>query len=467
MTAARDSLLGRETQPLRSLLTHVAWPAMPSERGATLLALMDQLDASQWWSADELLMHQLQQVERLLRHARSTVPYYRDRYASSESSSTAILTLAAYRRLPTMSRRDIQDAGDALHSRALDPRFGSAFAVHTSGSTGEPVRLLATELDRIFWEALTMRDHDWHRRDFTRRLASIRANVGSSDSVDPLPDWGMPASELCVTGRAYALSSSTDYATQTDWLQRHRPEYLYTYPGNLGGLLDHCERNGIGLPGLLQVRTTGEILDDALRTRCMQQFGASVVDLYSSQECGYLAIECPKSGLYHVMSETVLLEVLGPDDAPCREGEIGEVVVTVLHNFASPLIRYRMGDHAEVGPACPCGRGLPTLRRIRGRSRHLVCLPDGTRHWPLVGFYEYRDVAPIRQYQAIQHDLRRVELRLVADRPLTGDEERRLRGVVQKWLQHPFDIRIVYFDGRIPASPSGKFEDFICLVPQR
>lgn len=465
MNATRDSLLGRAKQPLRSLLTHVVWPAMPSEHGATLLAIMDQLDASQWWSADALLAHQLQQVERLLRHACSTVPYYRDRYASSEPSRADLLTLDAYRRLPTLTRRDVQDAGNALHSRALDPRFGNAFVVHTSGSTGEPVRLLATELDRILWEALTMRDHDWHRRDFTRRLASIRAQVGATSSADALPDWGMPASELCATGPAHALSSSTDYATQADWLRRHRPEYLSTYPGNLGGLLDHCERSGIGLPGLLQIRTTGEILDDTLRARCLQQFGARVVDVYSSQECGYLAIECPQSGLYHVMSETVLLEVLGPNDEPCREGEIGEVVVTVLHNFASPLIRYRMGDHAEVGPACPCGRGLPTLRRIRGRSRQLVRLPDGTRHWPLVGFYEYRDIAPIRQYQAIQHDLRHVEMRLVADRPLTRDEEQRLRAIVQKWLQHPFDVRFVYFVGRIPTPPSGKFEDFVCLVP--
>jgi phenylacetate-CoA ligase len=189
-----------------------------------------------------------------------------------------------------------------------------------------------------------------------------------------------------------------------------------------------------------------------------------VVDVYSSQECGYLAIECPVSGLHHAMSEAVLMEVLGPDDQPCAEGETGEVVVTALHNFASPLIRYRLGDHAEVGPPCPCGRGLPTLRRIRGRSRHLVRLPDGTRHWPLVGFYEYRDVAPIRQYQAIQHDLHHIELRLVTDRPLTSAEEARIRAIAQTWLQHAFDIRLVYFEGRIPASPGGKFEDFISLV---
>jgi len=123
-----------------------------------------------------------------------------------------------------------------------------------------------------------------------------------------------------------------------------------------------------------------------------------------------------------------------------------------------------LGDHAEAGPPCPCGRGLPTLARIRGRSRNLVRLPDGTRHWPQVGFYEYRDVAPVRQYQLVQHSLEEVELRLVTDRALSVDEEHRLAAIVQRWLQHPFRVRFSYFEGRIPRGPGGKFEDFVSLV---
>jgi phenylacetate-CoA ligase len=380
--------------------------------------------------------------------------------------SSGELTLDAFRALPTLTRRDVQSAGDALHSRALHPRFGGSFATHTSGSTGEPVKLLATELDRLVWEAITLRDHDWHDRDLRGRLASIRANVGAAADADALPDWGMPASELYVTGPAFTLTSNADHASQVRWLMQHRPDYLVTYPSNLGGLIDHCRRSGATLPGLREVRTTGETLTDELRARCRQTFGADVVDVYSSQECGYLALQCPASGLYHVMSEAVLLEVLAPDGRPCRAGETGELVATVLHNFASPLIRYRLGDHAEAGPPCPCGRGLPTLRRIHGRSRNLVRLPDGTRHWPLVGFYEYREIAPVRQYQAIQYGPTDIELRLVTDRPLHAAEESQLRAIVQRWLRYPFGVRFAYYPDRIPASPSGKFEDFICLVPE-
>jgi len=436
---------------------------MLSERGATLLAVLGQLDESQWWSGEQLLAHQLEQIARLLAHARVTTPFYRDRFGSETPVGNAALTLEAFTSLPLLTRRDVQSAGDALHSRALDPRFGGSFATHTSGSTGEPVKLLATELDRLVWEAMTLRDHDWHRRDIGAKLASIRANIGSAEDA-ALPDWGVPTSELYVTGPSFTLTSNTDYARQASWLARHQPAYLVTYPSNLGGLIDHCRLQGSTLPGLREVRTTGETLTDDLRARCRDTFGVDVVDIYSSQECGYLALECPESGLYHVMSEAVLLEVLGPDDRPCREGETGELVVTVLHNFASPLIRYRLGDHAERGPICTCGRGLPTLRRIRGRSRNLVRLPDGTQHWPMVGFYEYREVAPVRQYQAIQYGPTDIELRLVTDRPLSTAEEAQLRAIVQRWLQYPFDVRFAYYPERIPATPSGKYEDFICLV---
>lgn len=464
MNAKGSSRPAAPSRPLRSFLTHIAWPAMPSERGATLLALLGQLDETQWWSGDALLARQLAQVARLLEHACETVPFYRDRLGAVPLPGGEEVTLDAFRALPTLTRRDVQSAGAALHSRALHPRFGGSFATHTSGSTGEPVKLLATELDRLLWEALTLRDHDWHGRDLGARLASIRANIGAGSECGEFPDWGVPTSELYVTGPSFTLTSNADYATQTAWLEQHRPDYLVTYPSNLGGLIDHCQRSGRRLQGLREVRTTGETLPDDLRARCREMFGAQLVDIYSSQECGYLALECPQSGLYHIMSETVLLEVLDADGLPCREGETGELVATVLHNFASPLIRYRLGDHGQVGPACPCGRGLPTLRRIRGRSRNLVRLPDGTRHWPMVGFYEYRDVAPVRQYQAIQYGPADIELRLVTDRPLTEAEESRLRAIVQRWLQYPFGVRFAYFEGRIPVPASGKFEDFICLV---
>jgi phenylacetate-CoA ligase len=139
------------------------------------------------------------------------------------------------------------------------------------------------------------------------------------------------------------------------------------------------------------------------------------------------------------------------------------VVLTTLHGFAQPLLRYELRDHAEVGPPCPCGRGLPTLRRIVGRSRNMLTLPGGEKRWPLVGFAEYRAIAPIRQYQMVQTAVDALELRLVAERPLNAAEEAALTAVVQRSLGHPFALRFDYRDRLLPAA-SGKFEEFLSLI---
>ncbi|HUJ02435.1 MAG TPA: hypothetical protein VLW75_02275, partial [Rhizomicrobium sp.] len=125
-------------------------------------------------------------------------------------------------------------------------------------------------------------------------------------------------------------------------------------------------------------------------------------------------------------------------------------------------IRYDIGDWAEAGGTCACGRGLPALSRIFGRERNLILMPDGTRHWPLVGFDRFREIAPVRQYQFIQNDRQNIEVRLVTERPLDAREEEALSAHMQKALGHPFALRFIYFEGAIPAGANGKFEEFIC-----
>src|SRR3546814_10844500 len=114
---------------------------------------------------------------------------------------------------------------------------------------------------------------------------------------------------------------------------------------------------GIAFPRLREVRTLSELLPPETRRLCRDVWGLKIADLYSTQEAGYLALQCPEHEHYHVQSEAVLLEVLDEEDRPCRPGEVGRVVVTPLTNFAMPMIRYAVGDLDEVGAPCPCGRG--------------------------------------------------------------------------------------------------------------
>ena len=194
-------------------------------------------------------------------------------------------------------------------------------------------------------------------------------------------------------------------------------------------------------------------------------FEARIFDCYSSGEVGLVALECPESGLYHLMAETVLMEVLDENGNACGPGETGRLVLTDLSNFASPVIRYDIADYAERAEACPCGRGLPSLARIVGRERNLLRRPDGQRYWPKLDVERYREVAPVVEHQLLQREIDLLEMKLVVEQPLTPKQEKDLGAAVKAAIGYPFRIQFTYFDAEIPRSASGKFEEFLCLLP--
>jgi phenylacetate-CoA ligase len=429
---------------------------------ASLAELMNQLERTQWLSTAAIEQHQYQQLVRLASYAAAHSAQFRSRLQSAGMRVAQLATAEGLRGLAVLSRRHVQEAGDSLFCDQLPHGHKPVGETRTSGSTGETVVVRRTAINQLYWYANTLREHAWYKRDSMGRLAIIRADLTGGPAH--LPNWGRPVNLFFNSGTAHTLLITTDLAEQIEWLKEVDPDYLLTYPTNLLALARECLERGIRLPRLHQVRTIGETLGEHVRTATRAAFGVEIVDSYSSQEAGVIAVQCPHSGLYHIMAESVIVEVLNADGRPCIPGEIGKVVVTDLHNFATPLIRYAIGDYAEVGPACACGRGLPTLRRVVGRERNMVWLPDGRRHWPLVGAHHYHEIAPIRQYQLIQRSHELVEVRLVADRALTEVEESRLGALVHKAIRFPFSLEFVYFNGEIPCGASGKYEEFVCEV---
>ena len=443
-----------------STVAGVAWPPVQTGPAATLQALIHQLDATQWLDAATLAQYQREQLLPLARHCARHSRQFRARLAAAKLDAADLAQPGGLAALPPLSRRDLQAPAEEVACAEVPRDHLPLNQTSTSGATGEPVAVRRTAITRLVWMAMTMRDHVWHGRDFSGRLAVVRAQ-GDEGTQE---DWGPPANLLYRTGPTLRLRNATDAAEQAARLVPFKPDALLIYPSSLAALVDHCRAKSLKLEGLRHIRTIGETLPDALRAAASEYFGAKVEDSYTSQEIGYMALECPESGRYHVMAENALIEVIDENGAACRPGETGRVVVTDLHNFATPMIRYAIGDFAEVAEPCPCGRGLPTLTRIKGRERNLVLMPDGTRRWPLTGYWRYRDIAPVRQYQFIQTGRETIEVRFVADRALTPDEEAGLRETIRTALGHPFALDFTYWPGRLPLSPSGKFEEFVCRV---
>lgn len=440
-------------------VANAAWPPIHNARVASLAALIHQFDRTQWLAPDAIGAQQDRQLAIVSRHLAAYVPAYRERLRAAGLDKRA-LDRTALADLPPLGRRDIQALGDAFFSAELPPSHGPTAMAQTSGSTGEPVRVARTMVNQLLWNAGTVRYHLWHEPDFRVPLCAIRA---STVPAQAFPAWGGVTGQLFPTGPFLRINNDLDVARQIERIVEFGPATLIVYPNNLAAILDALEREGIGLPTIGRIRTIGETLQPDLRARAEQQL-APVRDCYSSEEVGYIAIECPTGGLYHVMAETVIVEVVDDAGRPCPEGEIGHVLVTDLHNHASPLIRYAIGDMAEVGPPCPCGRGQPTLRRIVGRTRNMLLTPDGRCAWPLTGFHDFATIAPVIQYQLIQHRIDAIEVRLVVASPLDDEQETALAALIRRSLGYRFALSFAYFPDRIPRGPNGKFEEFVNLV---
>lgn len=449
------------------------WPGLPNPRGCQLLALLYQLEQSEWLSPAEVFEEQARQAYRLVAHAIAHIPYYRQRYGAVGISARDLRGPEDWRRLPLLERADVQDHFKQLQCRPKE--HGELSLSTTSGSSGSPVVTVGTAVTRILWHALTLRQHLWTKQDLSKKLAVIRSISKENEQEDEqrFSCWGGATVDVCKTGPLVVLDIHTDIAEQARWLAREDPDYFMTYPSNAAALLEYFQENELKLPNLRELRTFGELLESSLRPLCQRVWGVRVVDGYSSQEVGYIALQCPQAEHYHVQAESVLVEVLDDDGEPCRPGEVGRVVITTLKNYAMPLIRYAIGDYAEVGAVgkegCPCGRGLPVLQRIVGRQRNMAILPDGRRVWPcisdrLVGRSQDVGLPPVRHFQVIQKLPDFAELKLVAARPLAEAEEAMVRAMIDSAFGWPMTTQITYVDS-IPRGAGGKFEEYRCEIP--
>ena len=346
---------------LRSALGTVAFPTVLAGRPAELMALQRQFDDSERWPPARRAAARWAQLGQLVAHA-ATIPFHAARLRDAGIDPGAPLTEAAWSRLPVLTRAELPQAGGIAPTT-----HGEVSEAASAGTTAPPVRVRKTALDGLFWQAALVREERWHRarpEGLVLRLTAIPAHLPAPLAARArgrdgllLPNAGPPVNDIWHTGQLLLADAARPPDSVRALLRRHRPSYLLTTPATLRALLPHLE----GVPRPLAVWTIGAAVDPGLRAACEARLGAPIVANYAAAETGYMALQCPDHPHYHVLDEHCLLEVL--DDAG-RPAETGRVVVTPLHNFATPLLRYQIGDIATRGPACACGRTLPVLTHI-------------------------------------------------------------------------------------------------------
>jgi len=443
-----------------------AWPMFMGGENPLLSDVVEGLKESERWALDQVAAGQQAQLTALLQWSIANVPYYRRlkpfRIASDAVRRNPNAFWKIWRTLPVLSKSVLRDQGATLRAPSVPRGHLPLRQQLTSGSTGIPVEVQSTARSYVMWLALGQREYQWFQRDFTKRFGSIRY----LDPTDRDPKggvftpWGPPPAPPSVAGIGGFIHVGHPIDVLAAWLKRFDPHYLLTYPSVAAAIMDEMPSKPAALE---QVACFGEAVSPDLAARLQNQWGVRVSESYSANEAGYVAMRCAEEGALHIQSESALVEIIGAGGLPCEEGESGRVIVTPLHNLAMPLIRYDIGDYATVGKPCRCGRALPVLTQVLGRVRNLARAPDGRKFWP-VNLGLLREIRAVRQFQYVQTASDTIQLRLVLEAPLSEDEQQRASDLVRKALGHPFRVEIAPVQA-VERGPSGKFEEFLSLLP--
>ncbi len=418
-----------------------------------------QLHRTQWWPSQTVLDWQFRQLRELVTHALAQVPYYRDHLRRAMIFTLAGLTPESFLRWPVLRKADLMTYSGQMLARQIPREHGAIIWNSTSGSTATPVKVAFTDMAVWLQAALVLRSQLWHGLDFSAKFAAIKSGVAAGSYAD----WGPATRDAIATGPSVVCFVSEPANVQLDWLLHQAPAYLLCYGTILHALLDASRAAGIRPHSLRAVFSFGETVSEDLRERLRAEWRVPMIDAYSAGEFGTIAIDCPVQPHFHVQSESVYLEVLRDDGTPATAGETGRVVITDLHNFAMPLIRYEIGDYARVGTLCSCGRGLPVLTRVLGRVRNMACDPSGRRFWPSFPARLWTAVPAVRQLQLVQVDAGRINVRYIGERDLLATEITQLTKSLTTSLRYPFEFAFVRVQ-QIERGPTGKFEDFVSLI---
>ena len=437
------------------------WPAYETFRGRHTLTYLQQVERNQWLPAPALAAQQWAALQQLLRHAYAQAPWYRARFDQAGLRPEQIRSLADYRRLPAITKDDIRQHRAAMVAENYRDRV---YEHQTGGSSGTPLRFLMTRESYEWRNAAMARGYGW---------------AGAHDGVKIFYLWGVPLnqpSQLQLLKAAahdwvarrklfnhYQLSPATmpDCLAQ---LNAFSPRVLVGYTSMLEQLARYIRTHG-GLRVKLQsVVTAAEGIAEPQRQLIREIFGTPVFASYGCREFKLIAMECERGGL-HLSADNLLVEII-KDNQPASPGELGRVLITDLHNYGMPFLRYEIGDLAVASTdVCPCGRGLPLLREVHGRLPDTVQTPEGKLITGVFFPQLFMWHPWVVEFQVHQPRLDGLQIKLVVTDRLTAtaklpELEARLRSILGLTIQLQFE-----FCNEIPRGAWGKHRIVVSDIP--
>ena len=396
-----------------------------------------------------------QHLRNLLDYAGGHSPYYSELLSSG----------GGFDSLPILTKEVMRERFDDIRTVPESP---TAYRNSSGGSTGRPATFIQ-DAHYASWSNAT-------QGYYFREMLGVEMNT-----VKNLWLWGSERDSLQLKGRGWRGKAAnvltnkvflnTFDADERRWLEyidvirRYRPHYVAGYAGSLYQISRVARRNNMRLYKPEFVYSSAETLRPFMRAEIEEQFGAKAFDYYGSREVGAIAGECGH-GSRHVFVMNNLVEVLDEDDRPVNPGTEGKLVVTCLHNYSFPMIRYEIGDVGTMASQpCKCGSRLPYLNSLSGRiTDHFVQKSGKLVHGEFVThLFYFRDW--VEQFQVDQLEFDRLRIRVVRRGEVVKDDVSEINQNLRLVMGSDCKVDWEYVES-IDKSGQGKFVFTRCLIPE-
>lgn len=444
------------------LFRNVLFPAYESVlRRRHTLDYLREYEASQWLSTEAIAALQWAKLKRLVEHCWNEVPYYRERWRRAGlAGAEDIRGPDDYARLPVLTKQDVRDNFEQL----IAPSFrGELLYKTTGGSTGEPLRFGYTRESYERRIAGMHRGYGWTGARLGQRTLYLWGESLSATGLPKLKDDLYHAAFNRKVLNAFLLTDAR-MASYADAMAAYRPEVVVSYVAPLVNLTKWLIANKRVIEPPQRILTAAEALHAPDRQLIEQAFNCPVYNTYGCREVMLVAAECGHRDGLHLNADHLKVEFGAPLDPTVGSGP-AELLITDLHNYGMPLLRYANGDlGSPLDGACGCGRGLPRLASVDGRKLDALRTPDGRFVPGEFIVYAFLGVGGIKRYQVVQRRLDRLDVILVRDEGFGDHTLVLVRNELARALGPGITCNFIYADA-IPLTPTGKLRVTISELP--